>query len=78
MLLEAITKRELSYRDAADEILAASGTKVLRFSVYQWAHGVSKPNLKNARAILAWDSRISLASWEEAPRKAAEKKEKAK
>ena len=75
LLSEEITRREMSFQDVSQELLKA-GYDIGRYSVWQWAHGISKPNLQNAFGIEAWSGgKISARSWNETvvPKVAAEK-----
>lgn len=62
-LMEEIRKRDISFQKAADE-LTEMGHPTQRYSVWQWAHGISHPNLKNAFNLETWSrGRIPAASF---------------
>lgn len=62
-LMETIRKRDLSFRKVAEE-LSKLGLVTQRYSVWQWAHGLSKPTLKNAFGLESWSGGyVSADSW---------------
>jgi len=63
LLRDELSKREISYQVAAQE-LSNLGHKTQRYSVWQWAHSISKPSLESAFAVAEWTGgRIPPESW---------------
>lgn len=63
LLEKEIQKRQLSYRAVAEE-MSTMGRPVQRYSVWQWAHGISKPSLENSYTLQSWSrGRLPPESW---------------
>lgn len=62
-LSEEIKRRQISLQKVAEE-LTAMKSPTQRYSVWQWAHNITHPNLRNAFALEAWSrGRIPPNSW---------------
>lgn len=62
-LSEEIKRRQISFQKVAEE-LTAMGSPTQRYSVWQWAHGIAHPNLRNAFTLETWSrGRIPADGW---------------